>query len=223
MNKGKLIVIEGSCDGIGKSTQYELLYNELIKEDYDVVKHHFPSYNTNQGRLVEEYLKGEYGPVKDLSPYFINSLYAIDRAVSFKKELQKDYDSGKILLFDRYTTSSIIYQSSTIEDLIKKKEFIDYIVDFEYNKLEIPEPDEVIFLHAPFDFVTELRQKRKENEGIANDIHERDLSFMRKVYENSMFLASYLNWDKINCSNNNEMRTIEDIHEEVKTKVKRKI
>lgn len=26
MNKGKLIVVEGACDGIGKSTQYELLY-----------------------------------------------------------------------------------------------------------------------------------------------------------------------------------------------------
>jgi deoxyadenosine/deoxycytidine kinase len=30
MTKGKLIVIEGACDGIGKSTQFQLL-NEQLK------------------------------------------------------------------------------------------------------------------------------------------------------------------------------------------------
>lgn len=223
MNKGKVIVVEGACDGIGKSTQYELLYEDLLKEGYEVIKHHFPSYNTTQGALVEEYLKGEYGKPKELSPYFINSLYAIDRAASFRKSLQEEYDKGKILLFDRYTTSSIIYQSSTIDDPVKRQEFIDYIVDFEYNKLQIPTPDEVLFLTAPFELVTELRNKRKENEGVTNDIHERDLEFMKRVYDNSMYLSEYLNWDKIQCNQDNNMRSIEDIHEEVKQKVLRKI
>lgn len=221
MSKGKLIIVEGACDGIGKSTQYELLYDYLVKEGYRVVKHHFPSYNTTQGALVEKYLKGEYGNPKDISPYFINSLYAIDRAASFKESLGDEYEKGSVLLFDRYTTSSIIYQSSTIDNLEKRKEFIDYIVDFEYNKLEIPTPDEVIFLHAPFELVTELRRQRKENDGISNDIHERDLSFMKRVYDNSMYLSDYLNWDKVDCSSNNKMRSREDIHEEVKQKVKR--
>ncbi len=221
MNKGKIIVVEGACDGIGKSTQYELLYNDLVGEGYKVIKHHFPSYQTVQGATVEKYLRGEYGNLKDISPYFINSLYAIDRAATFRETLQEEFDKGKILLFDRYTTSSIIYQSSTIENPIKRKEFIDYIIDFEYNKLEIPTPDEVIFLTAPFELVTELRRKRKENEGISNDIHERSLDFMKKVYTNAMFLSDYLNWDRINCSSNNQMRKIEDIHEEVKQKVKK--
>lgn len=221
--KGKCIVVEGACDGIGKSTQYDLLYKDLIEEGYDVIKHHFPSYHTKEGALVEKYLKGDYGNPKDISPYFINSLYALDRASTFKERLEKEYEKGKILLFDRYTTSSIIYQSSTIEDPIKRKEFIDYIIDFEYNKLEIPTPDEVLFLKAPFDLVTNLRQKRKENDGVENDIHERDLSFMKKVYDNSIYLADYLNWDQINCTHNNQMRSIDSIHEEVKEKVKRKI
>lgn len=223
MNKGKLIVIEGACDGIGKSTQYDLLYKRLEKDNYKLVKHHFPSYGTIEGAPVEKYLKGEYGTPKELSPYFINSLYAIDRASTWKEQLEKDYNQGKIILLDRYTTSSLIYQASTIKDLEQRKAFIDYVVDFEYNKLEIPEPDEVLFLHAPFDLVTEMRNNRKENEGISNDIHERDIEFMKNVYENAMFLSDYLNWDKINCSENNKMRTIEDIHEESYQKVKRKI
>ena len=67
-----------------------------------------------------------------------------------------------------------------------------------------------------------MRNKRKENEGIINDIHERDLDFMKKVYDNAMFVADYLNWDMINCSTANEMNSIEEIHEKVYKKVKDK-
>ena len=50
MKKGKLIVIEGACDGIGKTTQFELL-KERLSADNDIVSHHFPTYNTDQGSL----------------------------------------------------------------------------------------------------------------------------------------------------------------------------
>ena len=222
MNIKKLIVMEGACDGIGKTTQFNLLKNKLIEENHNVISHHFPSYNTYQGVPVEKYLNGEYGSPKELSPYFINSLYALDRAITWKTDLKEKYENNNTILLDRYTTSSIIYQSSLIEDLDERKKFIDYICDFEYNKLEIKEPDQVLFLYAPFDVVTNMRNKRKENEGIINDIHERDLDFMKKVYDNAMFVADYLNWDMINCSTANEMNSIEEIHEKVYKKVKDK-
>ena len=75
MKKGKLIVIEGACDGIGKTTQYNLLKEYLKKEDQNIVSHHFPSYETYQAIPVEKYLRGELGNPNELSPYFINSLY----------------------------------------------------------------------------------------------------------------------------------------------------
>ncbi len=105
----------------------------------------------------------------------------------------------------------------------QKKRFIDYVTDFEYNKIGIKEPDNVIFLYAPFDLVTEIRNARKQNEGIANDIHESDLSFMRKVYQSSMFLADYLSWDKVECNDGNKMKKIDDIHEEIYELVKKRI
>ena len=37
--------------------------------------------------------------------------------------------------------------------------------DLEYGKLEIGRPDKVIFLTAPFDLVTRLKNERKSNEG----------------------------------------------------------
>ncbi len=222
MEKGKLIVVEGACDGIGKTTQYEMLRSHFEEDGEYVISHHFPSYGTYQAAAVEKYLKGDYGQPSELSPYFVNSLYAADRGITWYSELKKLYDDGSIILLDRYTTSSLIYQSALIEDIEERKSFINYVIDFEYRKIGIKEPDEVIFLHAPFDLVTELRNARVENEGVVNDIHEANLDFMKKVYDNAMFLADYLSWNKIQCNDGNKMRSIDDIHKEAYSLVKKK-
>lgn len=215
MKKGRIIVVEGACDGIGKSTQYALLEKTLIDSGAKVVKHHFPSYGTYQGVSVEKYLSGEFGKPEDLSPYFINGLYANDRAITWYSELKQDYEDGKTILLDRYTTSSLIYQAALIEDIEERKKFIDYVCDFEYEKLGIGKPDKVIFLCAPFDLVTTMRNSRKQNEGVSNDVHERNLPFMKKVYDNAVFLAEYLNWDIIKCNRGNQMKSIDDIHQNI--------
>ncbi len=222
MKKGKLIVVEGACDGIGKTTQYEMLCKHFQADGLEIANHHFPSYGTYQGAPVEKYLKGEYGQPSELSPYFINSLYANDRGITWYTNLKQLYEQGKIILLDRYTTSSLIYQSALIEDIEQKKKFIDYVIDFEYSKIGIKEPDNVIFLHAPFDLVTEMRKARKQNEGVTNDIHESNLDFMKKVYESAMFIADYLSWDKVQCNYGDKMRSIYDIHEEIYNLVKEK-
>ena len=222
MEKGKLIVVEGACDGIGKTTQYEMLCNHFLNDGQEIANHHFPSYGTYQGAPVEKYLKGEFGQPNELSPYFINSLYANDRGITWYTSLKQLYEQGKVILLDRYTTSSLIYQSALIEDIEQKKKFIDYVIDFEYSKIGIKEPDNVIFLHAPFDLVTEMRNARKQNEGIVNDIHESNLDFMEKVYESAMFIADYLSWDKVQCNDGNKMREIDDIHKEIYSLVKKK-
>ncbi len=221
MEKGKLIVVEGACDGIGKTTQYEMLCKHLQTDGFEIANHHFPSYGTYQGAPVEKYLKGEFGQPSELSPYFINSLYANDRGITWYTSLKQLYEQGRIILLDRYTTSSLIYQSALIEDIEQKKKFIDYVIDFEYNKIGIKKPDNVIFLYAPFDIVTEIRKARKQNEGIANDIHESNLEFMKKVYENAMFIADYLSWDKVQCNDGDKMRPINDIHDEIYNLVKK--
>jgi len=88
MEKGKLIVVEGACDGIGKTTQFEMLCNRFQNEGQEIAHHHFPSYGTYQGLAVEKYLKGEYGQPSELSPYFVNSLYAIDRGITWNMYLK---------------------------------------------------------------------------------------------------------------------------------------
>lgn len=211
--KGKIIVIEGACDGIGKTTQYKLLKEELEKNNR-VITHHFPTYNSYQGKGVEDYLSGNLGEISTLSPYIVNNLYANDRAVTWLKELKDEYEKGLIILLDRYTTSSLIYQSALM-DIEDKKKFIDYVTDYEYNKLGIGKPDIVIFLQAPFELVTELRKARSDNEGISNDIHERNIDFMKKVYDSAMFVSDYLKWEKVDCLRDGKFDSIDSIHNKI--------
>lgn len=220
MGKGKIIVVEGACDGIGKSTQYMLLEKYLLEKGESVVKHHFPSYDTYHGKGVESYLRGEFGSPSDLSPYFINNLYAYDRAVAWYGGLKKEYDAGNTILLDRYATSSLIYQAASIEDENSKKAFLDYVCDLEYKKIGIGEPDQVIFLWAPFDLVTNMRNARKVNDGVENDVHERDIVFMKKVYDTAVFVANYFKWDIIDCSNGDSMNSIDEIHKNIVNIVK---
>lgn len=215
MNQRKIIVIEGACDGIGKTTQYELLYKHLLADNNKVTTHHFPSYNVYQGKGVEEYLKGNYGKLDELSPYFINNLYASDRAITWYTKLKTAYEKGDILLLDRYTTSSLIYQSAFFDNIEERTKFINYASDYEYNKLGMKEPDIVIFLTAPFELVNKLREERPDNAGIANDIYERNVKHMKKIYDNSLFVAKYLSWNIIECSENGKMKDINAIHNEI--------
>ena len=223
MEKGFLIVMEGACDGIGKSTQFKKLSAALKDSGYKVVSHHFPSYGTIGGAPVEEYLAGNFGDKAELSPYFINTLYATDRACIWLTKLKKEYEKGKIILLDRYTTSSIIYQSSLIPNWRDRKKFIDYVVDYEYNKIGIASPDMVIFLDAPFDLVTKQRKNRVDYEGNSGDIHEKDIEFMHKVYDNSREIAKYLNWDIVDCGDNDKMKSKDEIHEDVLKRVLTKL
>ena len=218
----KLVIMEGACDGIGKSTQFKLLINRLENDGEIVFTHHFPSYNTKEGEKVEAYLRGDFGNPEDCDPYFVHDLFAKDRAAFWKRHINKD-DNNITYLFDRYATSSFIYQSASIDDLEKRIEFIRNIENYEYNELGVRRPDKVIFLDAPFDLISDMRSNRKSNDGVLNDIHERNLEFLKKVYDNSHLVAELFGFDKVDCTDGKgNMDTIENISNRVYTLVNKR-
>ena len=215
MEKGKLIVIEGASDGIGKSSQCKLICEELVNNNVPFTMAHFPTYGGYQAKGVENYLQGNFGEIKDLSPYFVTNIYAFDRMITWHTKLKKHYDNGEIILLDRYTTSSLIYQSASIDDMEERKAFIDWVIDYEYNKLNIKRPDLVIFLTATYKNIVKLRKSRTSNDGISNDIYEQNDELLKKVYENALFVADYLGWEKVVCDNENGMKPTEEIHDDI--------
>ena len=207
----KLIVIEGVSDGVGKTTQVKELYKKLIDSGKEVVYHHFPSYGSVGASLVEEYLKGNLGKREGIGPYAISSFFAMDRFYAYHNELKKALNEGKIVLLDRYTTSNLIYQGSFFED---KDEFLDYVTDYEYNKLGLKKPDLVIFLKLDKSIAKELR-KNRDTDGVEGDINEKDTVFLDKVYDNSLYVADKYDFKVIECSKDGALRSINDISKEV--------
>ena len=117
--KGKIIVIEGT-DGSGKQTQAEKLREKLIKEGYDVYASSFPNYASDSSAAVRMYLKGEIKEkAEDISAKAASIFYAVDRYITYKKEMETVYTSGEqVIVLDRYVASNVIHQGAK---LIKKE------------------------------------------------------------------------------------------------------
>lgn len=209
----KLIVIDG-IDGSGKSTQIELLLQKLKKEGKQAESMHFPQYGKKSAGIVEEYLAGKFGTTEQVGPYRASIFYACDRyAASFKiKEL---LSKGILFVSDRYVSASIAHLGSSIKDPEESKKFIEWLKDLEYNIFQIPKPDISILLKIDPDEAQRLMDNKSYK-----DIHETDIEHQRnaaKIYEE---LAEKENWIIIECMDNNKLRSIEDIHNELWDKIK---
>lgn len=210
MADSKLIVIEG-LDGSGKATQTEILAQRLRQNGYKVTKLSFPNYQSPSSSLVKMYLGGEFGDKPEsVNPYTASAFYAVDRAASF---LQMQ-DTGGLLLADRYTTSNAIYQLSKIAES-ERGEFLNWLADFEYNKLAIPAPDLVIYLDMEPAASQKLMSMRYGGDETRKDIHESNLKFLLECRRSALFAAEKLGWKVITCSRSEQVRSPEDIAEEI--------
>ena len=214
---GKLIVIEGA-DSSGKETQTRKLYERLEKEITNVRKLSFPNYKSPACEPVKMYLAGAFGDnALDINPYPVSTMFAIDRYASYKMDWEKFYQDGGIIVTDRYTTSNMVHQASKIESIDKKNEYLDWLEELEYSKMGIPRPDLIIFLNMPTETAAELMAQRKNKitgEDI-KDIHEKDISYLKKSYENACNIAKKYNWLEIKCVENGRLKTIDEIGEEI--------
>ena len=222
---GKLFVIDGT-DGSGKQTQLEKLKNRFESEKIDYKAVSFPNYDSPSSSLVKMYLRGEFGEnAKQVSPYIASTFYAADRYATFKKEYEGYYNSGGIILADRYTTSNMVHQAGKIESEEEREKFLNWLWDFEFNLYGLPVPTKVFFLNMPPEYATKLMKDRenKITHEEKKDIHERDEKHMQASYNEACKLAKKYDWCEIKCVENNEIRTIDDIHEEIFKKIKKYI
>ena len=222
---GKLFVIDGT-DGSGKQTQFTKLQERLTKDNINFKTVSFPNYESPSSSLVKMYLSGKFGEnAKDVSPYIASTFYAADRYATFKTGYQKFYDEGGIILADRYTTANMVHQAGKIKDKQERKKFLDWLWDFEFNLYSLPVPTEVFFLNMPVEKSLELIQKRanKFTHNTKKDIHERDKNHLIDSYNAACDVAKDYNWYEIKCIKDNNLRTIEDIHEEIYKEVKKHI
>lgn len=211
---GKLIIFEGT-DGSGKATQAALLCQELEKRGIPYKKLDFPRYQEESSALVRLYLSGAFGShPDDVNAYAAASFYAVDRYASYKQDWSKFYEEGGLLIADRYTTSNAIHQTSKLP-VTERGKFLDWLFDFEYRLLGLPEPTRVLYLDLPTELSRQMMRKREEITHTQADIHEKDDAYLRACRENAAFVVERCGWTRIDCSRNGAVRSIEDIHEEI--------
>lgn len=215
--KGKLIVIEG-VDGSGKQTQSEKLYRTLLNKGLKVMKVDFPDYQSESSSLVKMYLRGDFGKnPEDVSAYVASSFFAADRYASFTTKWKSFYESGGIVIADRYTTANMVHQASKIDDIEEREAFLSWLFQLEFEMYKIPVPDLVFFLDVPPEVTMEMTKERKnkitgESE---KDIHEADIRHLETSYLNAHYVADKYGWTKISCVEGNLLRSKEDIFRDI--------
>ena len=207
---GKMIVIEG-LDGSGKGTQAALLLARLKESGKDAFAIDLPNYADDSSALVKMYLKGEMGTHPgDVNAFAASTFFAVDRYASFKKFWSREYNGGKIIVANRYTTSNACHQMTKLP----QKDwdfFLDWLFDFEYCKLEIPKPDCVIFLDMPVEVSQKLIEKRYHNDESKKDIHELDVDYLHHCRTAARYACDRLGWERIDCAENGEAKSIDEI------------
>jgi len=178
--RGKLVSIEG-IDGCGKSTHTRLLARWLRARGYKVVITDEPT-NGPIGRIIKRILRGDLKvPVTAEA-----LLFAADRLHHLDTLILPAMRAGKIVITERYTYSSLAYQSARGLNL----QWIAKI------NAKAPRPDMAVLIDVPAEIA--LRRIKGARE---LDTFERDLKLQRKVRTNYLRVsrkcgAKILNGDR---------------------------
>lgn len=210
------IVIDG-IDGSGKGTQIELVAKNLESQGKKVKILDFPRYWETSAFMVEKYLNWEYW--KDISAKQASIFYAIDRFQSFHDN-KKDLENYDYILSNRYVSANMIHQAGKISDNAEKEEFLTWLSDLEYNILWIAKPDKTIFLNVSPEMSQKLVLKKAEREYLKwwkkMDLHEEDTNHLINAHASAISIVEQnIDWVKIDCEKNLEMRTIEEITQDI--------
>ena len=211
---GIFIDLEG-LDGSGKTTQTELICKRLAADGIDYRQIKLPDYESDSSILVRKYLAGDFGKnAGDVNAYAASVLYAADRFASFTEKWGEDYRNGKLIFADRYTPANALYQMTKLQ----KSEwdpFLEWLFDFEYEKIGIPAPDKVIFLDMPVEVSQRLMTSRYGGDESKKDVHEANVEFLNACREAALYVARKYGWSVVECAENGEPLPIETINDKV--------
>jgi dTMP kinase len=158
-----IIALEG-IDGCGKKTQIKLIKKHLKAKKIAFSSLKTPNYNNPVGKAIKKYLNGDLL----LEPEEAFLLYATDVLMMIRdiSDLEK---KSKIVLLDRYITSTIAYQCARGLSFNKALKIIE--------DLKFPKIDKIIYI----DIKPETSIERKKKEKGTLDVHERNTDYLGKV------------------------------------------
>ena len=205
--RGKLLVIEGT-EGSGKETQADLLVRRLNEMGEKAVKMRFPMYDTPTGKIIYEHILNKDGNSyfdEEVDPKALSLYYAADRVNNIGK-INDLLDKGVHVVLDRYVESNMAYQASKFEDVKDRVNMIFWMEQLEFNLLDLPRPDKVIFLFLPYQYrplVGEVADSKYHN--------------IEMTYH---LLSRRYDFGVVSCVNDDKLKDINSISDEVLEYVK---
>lgn len=205
--KGLLITFEGG-EGGGKSTQIVRLRDRLTKQGQDVVVLREPG-----GTAISEQIREVVLSSKNLGMAFTTEvlLFQASRAQIYREIVLPSLEAGKVVLMDRSRDSSVVYQG-IVRGFGEK--MIEELNDISTKKTY---PDLTILLDLSAEIGMERRKQVSKLDRIemeANDFHNQ----VRQGYLKLAKENKGKRWQIIDAS-----QTVEEVEEEIWTKVNKKI
>jgi dTMP kinase len=215
-DRGKFIVLEG-IDGSGKRTQLDMLARSLSERKVALSQVSFPRYEGFFGKLVAQFLNGDFGALHAVDPHFSALLYAGDRFEA-KRKIEADLAAGHTVLADRYIGSNLAHQGARMPRE-KREQFLNWLKQLEYEIYALPVEDLVIYLRVPVADAHRLvgQKGARGYTKLDRDILESDIAHLEAATEVYEQLAKQSNWLRIDCfdATSESLRAPDAIHAEV--------
>ncbi len=214
--RGKLIVLEG-IDGSGKHTQLEMLARAMRQRGIPHATIDFPQYDGFFGKLIGQYLNGEFGTLSDVDAHFSALLFAGDRLEN-RKQLETFLDQGKLVLADRYIASNLAHQGARVPP-VRQERFRAWLEKLEYDVYGLPREDIVIHLRLPVSSAQQLIQRKRPRKYTRRrrDLQEANLKHLKRAAQIFERLAHRANWSTVDCMEpqSNNLRAPGKIHSDI--------
>jgi dTMP kinase len=180
--RGLFLSFEGT-DGSGKSTQIRRLAARLTAEGYDVVQTAEPG-GTDIGRQIRRIL---LDPVNaNLDPVAELLLYFASRAQNVTERIRPALEQGRIVIADRYTDSTLVYQGwgrGLGEDIVRT-----------LHEIACRGVEPALTIYLDIDLETSLQRARARNEGPQASgetrMDDQSIEFHKRVREGYLKLAA---------------------------------
>ncbi len=159
----------------------------------------FPQYDSWFGKMVGQFLNGDFGPLDTVDPHFTALLYAGDRFEA-KPKLEAALDKGQIVLVDRYIGSNLAHQTARVP-AEQRDAFRRWIEHLEYGIYELPHEDLILYLRVPPSQAQRLVVQKSERSytSAKQDIQEVNLRHLEQAADMYDLLAREAPWVTIEC------------------------
>ena len=175
--KGKFITFEGA-DGGGKSTQVQLAATWLRERGYEVVTTREPGGTV----LAEKVRELVLDPALPLNTTSQTLLYLAARSEHVEKVIKPALNAGKIVLCDRFSDSTLVYQGLAVGKAWVELEELLRLCCFATAGLG---PDLTLVLDGRPEVLVQRREKR----GVTDRYEEQGLDFQRRLRNGFLTLA----------------------------------